>query len=135
MIDGLFRLPGGVKRAPEVEAWLSDQPPDVGAIAIEWVERMRQCGDDVVELLHDGGAVACVGEAAFAYVNAYKSHVNVGFYRGADLDDPSGLLEGKGKRMRHVQVKPGAEIDATALGALLVAAYADIKSRLRNDSA
>ena len=73
-----------------------------------WFEQMRQCGDDVRELMHDGCPVACVEDAPFAYVNEFKSHVNVGFFYGAMLEDPAGILEGSGKRMRHVKLKPGS---------------------------
>jgi hypothetical protein len=92
---------------------------------------MRQCGDDVRELLHDGCPVACVGDVPFGYVNAFTGHVNVGFFNGAGLEDPAGLLEGTGKRMRHVKVKAGRELDAAALGALVDAAYADCRARVR----
>ena len=91
---------------------------------------MRQCGDDVLELMHDGCPVACVEDAPFAYVDSFTSHVNVGFFYGAVLDDPAGLLEGSGKRMRHVKLRPGRELDAAALGDLIAAAYVDIKARL-----
>jgi len=71
-----------------------------------------------------------VEDAPFGYVNAFKDHVNVGFFHGAALDDPAGLLEGTGKRMRHVKLKPGREADLAALGDLIDAAYADIRARL-----
>ena len=91
---------------------------------------MRQCGDDVRELMHDGSPTACVDEAAFAYVGAYTAHVNVGFFFGAMLDDPTGLLVGTGKRMRHVKLRPGQAVDSVALGDLIDAAYVDIRARL-----
>jgi hypothetical protein len=96
--------------------------------------QIRQCGDDVRELLHDGCPVACVADAAFAYVNSFKSHVNVGFFYGAMLEDPAGLLEGSGKRMRHVKLKPGHEPNVTALRNLIIAAHADIKARIAAES-
>ena len=74
--------------------------------------------------------MACVGDAPFAYVNVFRAHVNVGFFHGYELPDPFRLLEGGGKRMRHVKVKPGAGLDSRALGALIDAAYVDIKARL-----
>jgi hypothetical protein len=131
MVNQLFRLEGAIRRDPAADIWFSDQAPELGAIAHEWFERMRRCGDDVVELMHDGCPTACVGDAAFGYVNAFKSHVNVGFFQGAALPDPGGLLEGTGKRMRHVKIRPGADLDVAAMDALIEAAYADIKSRLR----
>jgi hypothetical protein len=46
------------------------------------------------------------------------------------LADPAGLLEGSGKRMRHVKLRPGKKLDEAALGNLIAAAYADIRRRL-----
>ena len=103
---------------------------ELGVIAHRWFEVMRACGDDVRELLHDGHPTACVGDVAFGYVNAFKAHVNVGFFRGAEIDDPEGLLEGTGKFMRHVKLKPQRDINAAALATLIETAYADIKARL-----
>src|SRR5439155_7488752 len=88
-----------------------------------WFERMRGCGDDVRETLHDGMPTACVADAAFAYVNAFSAHASVGFFHGAALPDPAGLLEGAGKRMRHVKLRPRVEVDEEALRDLVAAAY------------
>lgn len=126
----LMRFPSSVKRSPAVEAWIQEHSGDLGTIARHWFEVIRNCGDDVLELVHDGAPTACVGDAAFAYVNAFRHHVNVGFFRGAELSDPNGLLEGTGKFMRHVKLRPDREVDATALLALINAAYADMKARL-----
>jgi hypothetical protein len=126
----LFRLPGAVTRDPAVEAWLSQRSGDLGAIARHWFDVIRHCGDDVLEIMHDGAPTACIGDAAFAYVDTFTAHVNVGFFRGAELADPSGLLEGTGKAMRHVKLRPEHEIDAAALATLINAAYADIRKRV-----
>jgi Domain of unknown function (DU1801) len=126
----IFRLSGAVKRDPAVDAWFLLGVPELRSIAQSWFTRMRECGDDVRELMHDGSPMACVENAPFAYVNAFKGHVNVGFFHGADLADPAGLLEGEGKRMRHVKLKPGLEPDSAALQELIDAAYSDIQGRL-----
>jgi len=126
----LFRLDGAVKRDPAVERWFDEPPHELRVVAREWFERMRACGDDVRELIHDGQPTACVGDAAFGYVDAFTAHVNVGFFRGASLPDPARLLAGSGKRMRHVKLRPDAKTDAAALRALIAAAYKDIKARL-----
>ena len=102
-------------------------------MAREWFKRMRECGEDVRELMHDGAPTACVGDAALGYVGVYTAHVNVGFFHGAFLPDPAGLLEGTGKRMRHVKLKPGIEIDSAALSSLIEAAYLDIKERSESE--
>lgn len=124
-----MRFPNAVKRAPAIESWFNEDPGELRSIAGRWFEAMRNCGADVRELLHDGQPTACVADAAFAYVNALKAHVNVGFFRGAEVADPEGLLEGTGKFMRHVKLRPGVEVDAVALKKLIHVAYRDIKSR------
>jgi hypothetical protein len=128
--NDIFRLSGGVRRDPAVETWLTDGPSELRSIARHWFMRMRHCGDDVRELIHDGCPVACVEDALFGYVNSFKSHVNVGFFYGATLKDPARLLEGSGKRMRHVKLKPDTEFNTAALRGLIDAACSDIRARL-----
>ena len=127
----LFRFPSAVKQDPAIDLWMQEHAGELGRIAQHWFEVMRGCGDDVRELLHDGHPTACVADAAFAYVNAFTAHVNVGFFRGAALADPERLLEGNGKFMRHVKLRPGRDIDATALRKLIETAYTDMKQRLQ----
>jgi hypothetical protein len=119
-----------MERDSTIDAWLKQQPPELGAIARKWFAEFRGCGDDVRELMHDGCPVACVEDVPFGYVNVFKAHVNVGFFLGAELKDTTGLLAGSGKRMRHVKLKPGIELDSSALIALIDAAYRDVKARL-----
>jgi hypothetical protein len=126
----LMRFPGAVRRDPAIGAWMQEHAGPLGAIARQWFEAMRNCGDDVRELLHDGHPTACVGDAAFGYVNAFTRHVDVGFFLGPELEDPQRLLEGTGKFMRHVKLRPGQDVDATALGTLVAAAYAGIRHRM-----
>jgi hypothetical protein len=129
-MDELFRFSETARRNPAIDTWLNERPPELGAIARKWFVRMRECGDDVREAMHDGCPTACVADAAFGYVNVFKAHVNVGFFFGADLYDPAGLLEGNGRRMRHVKLRPGADLNVAALSTLIDTAYADIKWRL-----
>src|SRR5258705_10775284 len=127
----LMRFPSSVKRDPAIDVWMLEHSGELGAIAQRWFEVMRDCGDDVRELLHDGHPTACVGDAAFAYVNAFKAHVNVGFFSGAEIADPKGLLEGTGKFLRHVKLGPERKVDAAALMKLIETAYTDMKRRLK----
>ena len=127
----LLRFSGSVKRDPAIMSWMKAQPGELGLIARHWFEVMRRCGDDVREVLHDGHPTACIADAAFGYVNAFKAHVNVGFFRGAEIADPQGLLEGTGKFMRHVKLRPDYDFDATALTQLIATAYNDMKNRVR----
>jgi hypothetical protein len=129
----LLRFPSSVKRDPAIEIWMHAHSGVLGAIAQAWFTVMRDCGDDVRELLHDGHPTACVADAAFAYVNAFKAHVNVGFFRGAEIADPERMLEGTGRFMRHVKLRPESEVNATALMKLITTAYSDMKRRLKSE--
>jgi hypothetical protein len=126
----LLRFFGSVERDPAVEMWLNEHADELGAMARRWFDVIRRCGDDVRELMHDGCPTACLDDAGFAYVNAFTAHVNVGFFRGAELDDPAGLLEGSGKYMRHVKLRPDREVNEKALETLIQNAYADMKRRV-----
>ena len=126
----IMRFPSAVKRDPAIEVWMHEHAGELGAIAQRWFEFMRGCGGDVRELMHDGAPTACVGDAAFAYVNAFRAHVNIGFFGGSDLADPASVLEGDGKFMRHVKLRPERELDDRTLMKLIETAYADMKARL-----
>jgi hypothetical protein len=131
-MEPIFRLAGARRDDPAVAAWFDAGENGLRRLALNMFDRIRACGPDVLELIHDHQPTACVGDAAFAYVAAYKAHAAVGFFHGADLPDPSGLLEGTGRRMRHVKLRWGAPIPDAALGALITAAYADIRVRLQS---
>ncbi len=126
----LFRLNGTVERDAAIDRWLKQQPGELGEIARRWFEVMRNCGDEVREMMHDGCPTACLGDAAFGYVNVFASHVSVGFYQGAALRDPAKLLEGSGKFMRHVKLRPGVAVNEAALERLIEAAWEDVKERV-----
>jgi len=137
----LLRFNGAVERDPAIDAWMKmkvqmqtkDHAGELGAIAQQWFDVMRKCGDEVRELLHDGCPVACLGDAPFGYVNVFTSHVNVGFFHGASLPDPAHLLQGTGKFMRHVKLRSGtATNSAAALSTLIETAYSDIKARVEH---
>jgi hypothetical protein len=128
--DNVLRFSPAVKHDPAIDAWLRAQRDDLRPFVETWFLRMRQCGGDVRELMHDGCPTACVDDAGFGYVNAFRDHVNVGFFVGALLKDPGRLLEGTGKRGRHVKLRPGREVDSAALAQLIDAAYVDMRARI-----
>ena len=132
MKDEILRFDGAVKHDPAIDAWLKGRPAELRSIAEKWFAQIRQCGDEVLELMHDGFPTACVDDAPFAYINVFKDHVNIGFFCGAFLPDPASLLQGTGKRMRHVKLRPGGEVNSAALGKLIDAA--DRKSTRLNSS-
>jgi hypothetical protein len=128
----LLRFDGTLERDPAIDAWMEKHKGELRAIAHQWFEVMRGCGDEVREILHDGCPVACLGDVPFGYVNVFASHVNVGFFHGASLSDPGRLLQGAGKFMRHVKLRPGIAADPASLSKLIETAYSDIKARVEN---
>ncbi len=130
--SSFLRFNGAVERDPAIDRWMKEHAGESGAIAHKWFEVMRKCGDEVRELLHDGCPTACLGDAPFGYVNVFTSHVNVGFFHGASLPDPARLLEGRGRFMRHVKLRPGIATDSAALRRLIEMAYSDIKNRVEH---
>ncbi|MGA8087628.1 MAG: DUF1801 domain-containing protein [Terracidiphilus sp.] len=132
MKSDLFRLNGAVQHDPAIDAWMKNHAAELGSIAQRWFQVMRKCGDEVRELIHDGCPVACLGDVPFAYVDVFTAHVNVGFFQGAALPDPARLLQGAGKFMRHIKLKPGTPNNEAALTTLIHTAYADIKTRIEN---
>jgi len=134
-VSAFLRFNGAVAHEPQIDRWFDVRSPGLGEIARTWFSEMRRCGADVTELLHDGHPTACVADAAFGYVNVFSAHVNVGFFHGAALPDPGGILEGDGRFMRHVKVRPGVPLDASSLKTMIEAAYADIRARLMAEQA
>ena len=132
MRSEFLRFNGTVQHDPAIDAWMKEHRGDLGTMAHRWFEVMRKCGDEVRELLHDGCPVACLGDAPFGYVNVFTSHVNVGFFHGAALADPARLLQGTGKFMRHVKLRPGTATNDAALHKLIETAYWEMKARVEN---
>jgi hypothetical protein len=87
----LFRLSGAGKCDPTIEEW-PNEADALTAVARTWFKKVRACGDDVLELMHDGHPTAGVEDVPFAYIDVFKTHANVGFFYGAHLDDPSGPI-------------------------------------------
>jgi len=132
MRDQLLRFDNTTEHDPAIDAWFIEHQGELGAIAHQWFEVMRNCGDEVREILHDGCPNACLGDVPFGYVNVFTSHVNVGFFQGAALPDPARLLQGTGKFMRHVKLRPGTPADGASLSRLIESAYSDIKAHVEN---
>ncbi len=129
-MDKILRFSGKDLEDMTFAEWLESKPTDLGQIAKKWFLEMQNCGHDVESIIHDGYPIACYDQAPFAYVNAFTHHVNIGFFYGAELQDPYRMLEGSGKRMRHIKVKPGAWTNEEGIRSMIKAAYVDIKIRL-----
>jgi hypothetical protein len=132
-VSSFLRFDDAVRHQPQIDRWFDARRPELAAIAREWFAEMRNCGQDVTELLHDGHPTACVEDAAFGYVNVFTAHVNIGFFHGASLGDPARLLQGTGRFMRHVKARPDTLPEVAPLKALVRAAYLDIKAKLATE--
>ena len=101
-------------------------------------EMVLEVHPDACEVVRLGDRAATYGVGprkmidGYAYILPYSAWVNLGFYRGTDLPDPEGLLEGTGARMRHVKVRSLDDARRPPLRALVAAAYAERKDTLRS---
>ncbi|MBV6645545.1 MAG: hypothetical protein KI790_08860 [Cyclobacteriaceae bacterium] len=129
-MDKLLLYTGKDLQDLTMDVWLQNKAQVLRPLAIKWFDQIKSCGHDVQDIFHDGYPIGCVDHAPFAYVNVFSAHVNVGFFYGADLADENGILEGNGKRMRHVKLKPGSEPEDHHISSLIEASYLDIKKRL-----
>jgi len=93
-MSSLFRFPAAVRRDPAIDAWFRSRAGELGALARTWFERMRECGGDVREVMHDGCPTACVEDAAFGYVGVYRAHVDVAFFRWCGSERPQRFARG-----------------------------------------
>ena len=132
-MEKLLRYIGKDIQDIRFESWLNQKPIQLHAMAEKWFEVIKTCGDDVQPIFHDGYPMGCVDHVPFAYLNVFSAHVNVGFFYGAFLRDKVGLLEGSGKRMRHVKLFPDVQENDKAIRALIEAAYIDIHNRLNQE--
>lgn len=66
----------------------------------------------------------------YAYIMPFAAWVNLGFYKGTDLPDPEGLLEGTGNKLRHVKVRSLDAVERPSIRALLAAALEERKTSL-----
>jgi hypothetical protein len=97
---------------------------------------IREVDPHTVEVVRLGDRAASYGvgpqkmKQGYAYILPHQKWVNLGFYQGANLPDPAGLLEGTGKLLRHVKVRTADEADQPALRALIATAVAERRATL-----
>jgi hypothetical protein len=114
-----------MKAYASFDDYLKDQSPKNQAIIRalrRFVKRVQPRLDEAVKWgngcwVSKGGPVA--------YVFSCEAYVQFGFFRGASLKDPKGLLEGKGAYVRHTKVRSKSEIDELEFAALLKQAVAE----------
>jgi hypothetical protein len=115
--------PSARERGVSVEAYVAGLPDWRGETVSALRRLIREAAPDASESIKWGQPVYDV-KGPFAHIKAFKSHVNFGFWRGAEFTDPKGLLKGSGSRMRHVELRGPADIDTFTLQAMVRTAVA-----------
>lgn len=115
------RTPGGkkMKAYASFDLWFADQPPGNQRLIRALRAFVRRAAPKLEESVKWGNGCWVKGDRPVAYAYSDEDHVQFGFFRGASLADPRGLLEGKGQYVRHVKVRQPADIDEKAFAALL----------------
>ena len=118
------------------EDLLEMTPEPLRPVAEALREAVVRLHPDVTEVVRLGDRAATYGVGprkmldGYAYVMPHAGWINLGFYRGASLPDPEGLLEGSGAAMRHVKVRSPEEAARGGVLALLAAAPAERRAAL-----
>jgi hypothetical protein len=114
--------------------------PEVQAIAQRLRDLIANMHPEVVEVVWAGQGIAGYGvgpkkmSEQYSYIAPQTNYVNLGFYQGASLPDPKGLLEGSGQALRHVKVRTPADVERSDLRRLLEAALAERQAALAGEA-
>ena len=108
------RIRGGA----DVDEYAAKQKPEFRGIVEVLRDLVKKAVPDLSEQIK-WGQPCYIGKENVCYIAAMTSWVNLGFFRGAELKDPKGLLEGSGKGMRHIKVHKVENIDSDAITALI----------------
>jgi hypothetical protein len=115
--------PSARERGVTVDAYVAGLGDWRGEIVSALRKLIREAAPDATESIKWGQPVY-EHNGPFAHMKAFKSHVNFGFWRGAEMEDPKGVLTGTGDRMRHVELRSLADIDAPTLQSMVRTAVA-----------
>jgi hypothetical protein len=121
----------------ELEDFLSGFAPEVRNLALGVRELILEMEAEVIEQIDVPAHMLAYGYAK-TYTHLvcvcilYNDYVNLGFPRGVDLPDPEGLLEGTGKRARHIKIYDLDQLEHPEVAALIQASiditpYPDIE--------
>lgn len=108
-----------MKAYASFDEYLADRTPLQQTIIRALRRFVKRTAPTLVESVKWGNGCWLKGKAPVAYVYAAPDHVQFGFFRGAQLDDPQQLLEGKGQYVRHIKLRRAKDLDEAAFAALL----------------
>ena len=134
-------MPGRRTSRPRERRARSETPPDILAqrpqyrLVLRLVRKLvKDTLPGVEEELKWGQPCYRVGRETVACLYVIGDHVNLGFFRGVELDDPKNLLEGTGKGMRHVRIRLPSDIKRRDIAIVLKqAAELAAKSSIQED--
>ena len=116
-----MRFNGAVERDSAIDAWMKEHPGELGAMARQWFEVMRKCGDEVRELLHDlPGCMFWRRALRLRQCNHFAR--KQGFFHGAALPDPARLCKAPASAC-HVKLRPGTVTNTATLSRLIDTAF------------
>jgi len=123
-----------MKAYPSFDDFLADQSPN-NQVVIRALRRfVKRVEPELSEAVKWGNGCWIGQKGPVAYVYSDSGYVQFGFFSGSSLRDPKGLLEGKGRYVRHIKVRDPSEIDQLAFAALLGQAAESRKRRRASPS-
>jgi len=120
--------PDRVSAARQLDEFLSRYTPEIRALALATLAKMRERLPGAVQIVYDNYNALVVGfgpserasEAPFS-IALYPKTVRLFFLNGAELPDPKKLLEGEGKYVRSIVVESADDLDKAPVRALMKA--------------
>ena len=108
----------------EVEDLLASCSGEVREVAERLRALIKEVVPDAQERVHGGWQVIAYScapgmQGEFCAQSPQRTRINLEFYRGVDLPDPQHLLDGTGKKMRHVKVATAADAERPGLRELI----------------
>jgi hypothetical protein len=119
------------------EEVIANANDNIKAIAVALRDLVIKLDADTYEVPRPGEKAASYGvgpkkmSEAYVYIMPLKDSVNLGFFHGANLEDPKGLLEGTGAKMRHVKIRLLTDVKSAEITALIRDAIRERKTALK----
>jgi Domain of unknown function (DU1801) len=120
------------KPIPELLKFLAAYDKRIVALALEVRRAVLTMAPDATEAIYDAYNAVAIGysftgrlKESFIHVAVYAPHVNLGFNRGAEMDDPDGVLQGTGSTVRHITIREPRDLKKKYVGRLIKDAVLD----------
>lgn len=117
----------------DLDQLLGKYSPEIQELALSAHQTVKKIAPTALEKVYFGWSVVNFSvdgkmKRTFLSIGPTKSYVNLYFHQGADLDDPSGLLTGTGKKMRHVRLTDVKDLSQAKLKALIKTAWKHVQN-------